>query len=86
MMTLVEWQSCWLDHLRGERGLAELTLKSYQRLILLDITYLADQGVSKPQQLTTALLERCLVNWRREGLGERSIALKLSAWRTFCDF
>jgi integrase/recombinase XerC len=86
MMTLVEWQSCWLDHLRGERGLAELTLKSYQRLILLDITYLADQGVNKPQQLTTALLERCLVNWRREGLGERSIALKLSAWRTFCDF
>lgn len=85
-MTLAEWLPRWLDHLRGERGLAELTLSSYQRLILRDIEGLAAQGVNRPEQLTTPIVERCLVNWRREGLGERSIALKLSAWRTFCDY
>ena len=85
-MTLLSWQLKWLDHLRGERGLAELTLKNYKRLIAADLKQLATQQVTQPQQLTVALLERCLVNWRREGLGERSIALKLSAWRTFCDF
>jgi integrase/recombinase XerC len=85
-MTLLNWQQKWLDHLRGERGLADLTLKNYQRLVCQDIERLAAQQIEQPQQLTVAVLERQLVNWRREGLGERTIALKLSAWRTFCDF
>ena len=85
-MKLNDWLQHWLKHLRGERGLAELTIKNYQRLLQKDIDELAVQQVTTANQLTVPLLERCLVNWRRAGLGERSIALKLSAWRTFCDF
>lgn len=85
-MTLRDGLQRWLDHLRGERGLAELTLKNYKRLILKDVDTLSAQGIEHPEQLTVAVIERCLVGWRRDGLGERSIALKLSAWRTFCDY
>lgn len=85
-MTLLDWQRKWLEHLRGERGLAELTLKNYQRLTAIDIEQLDHQRIAKPDQLTVAVMERLLVGWRRQGLGERSIALKLSAWRTFCEF
>ncbi|RUO73552.1 tyrosine recombinase XerC [Idiomarina seosinensis] len=85
-MTLHDWQQHWLDHLRGERGLAELTLKNYQRLTAIDLEVLTQQGLTQPEKLDVAMLERLLVGWRRNGLGERTIALKLSAWRTFCDF
>lgn len=85
-MTLLDWQRDWLRHLRGERGLAELTLKNYQRLTEQDLAILSSQGIEQPEQLTVAVIERLLVNWRREGLGERTIALKLSSWRTFCRF
>ncbi|WP_404400752.1 tyrosine recombinase XerC [Idiomarina seosinensis] len=85
-MTLFEWQSKWLDYLCGECGLAELSLKNYQRLTKKDLEQLSLQQVEDPQQLSTEVIERLMVGWRRHGLGERTIALKLSAWRTFCDF
>lgn len=85
-MTLLEWQDKWLQQLRGERGLAELTLKNYQRLIAADLQELEQQKITDAKQLSLPVIERLLVGWRRSGLGERSIALKLSAWRTFCQF
>ena len=85
-MTLLEWQQKWLQQLRGERGLAELTLKNYDRLITADLSALEQQTITAPKQLRVPVIERLLVGWRRSGLGERSIALKLSAWRTFCQF
>ncbi|WP_289117138.1 tyrosine recombinase XerC [uncultured Idiomarina sp.] len=85
-MTLLEWQDKWLQQLRGERGLAELTLKNYQRLIAADLQELEQQKITDAKQLRVPVIERLLVGWRRSGLGERSIALKLSAWRTFCQF
>ena len=85
-MTLLEWQQKWLQQLRGERGLAELTLKNYDRLITADLSELEQQTITDPKQLRVPVIERLLVGWRRSGLGERSIALKLSAWRTFCQF
>ncbi|MTJ00829.1 tyrosine recombinase XerC [Idiomarina piscisalsi] len=85
-MTLLEWQQKWLQQLRGERGLAELTLKNYDRLITADLSALEQQTITDPKQLRVPVIERLLVGWRRSGLGERSIALKLSAWRTFCQF
>ncbi|MGM0481175.1 MAG: tyrosine recombinase XerC [Pseudomonadota bacterium] len=85
-MTLLEWQSQWLDYLRGECGLAELSLKNYRRLIKKDLEQLSQQQIDSPEQLSTEVVERLMVGWRRDGLGERTIALKLSSWRTFCDF
>lgn len=85
-MTLHDWQQKWLQQLRGERGLAELTLKNYQRLVGGDVAALEQQKITAPRGLNVPVIERLLVGWRRHGLGERSIALKLSAWRTFCQF
>ena len=85
-MTLYEWQQKWMQQLQGERGLAELTLKNYQRLIAADLAVLEQQKITEPKALRVPVIERLLVGWRRNGLGERSIALKLSAWRTFCQF
>ena len=85
-MTLHEWQQKWMQQLQGERGLAELTLKNYQRLIAADLAVLEQQKITEPNALRVPVIERLLVGWRRNGLGERSIALKLSAWRTFCQF
>lgn len=85
-MKLHDWQQKWMQQLQGERGLAELTLKNYQRLIGADLTALELQKITEPKALRIPVIERLLVGWRRNGLGERSIALKLSAWRTFCQF
>lgn len=85
-MKLHDWQQKWMQQLQGERGLAELTLKNYQRLIAADIADLELQKITEPKALRVPVIERLLVGWRRNGLGERSIALKLSAWRTFCQF
>ena len=85
-MKLHEIQHRWLQQLEGERGLAQLTIKNYQRLTGIDIEQLDRQGVEHAHQLTRSIFERLLVGWRRDGLGERSIALKLSAWRTFVQY
>lgn len=85
-MKLHDWQQKWMQQLQGERGLAELTLKNYQRLIAADLNALELQKITEPKALRVPIIERLLVGWRRNGLGERSIALKLSAWRTFCQF
>ncbi|MEX1221702.1 MAG: tyrosine recombinase XerC [Idiomarina sp.] len=85
-MTLAELIPAFIKHLAGERGLAELTLKSYQRILIESCAALADQGITKPPQLNPAVLERLMMQWRRRGLGSRSIALYLSGWRTFCQY
>ncbi|SDB39304.1 integrase/recombinase XerC [Pseudidiomarina indica] len=85
-MTLAELRQPFLDHLAGERGLAELTLTSYGRILADDINALAGLRVEQPEQLTLAVLERLLVSWRSRGLGDASLALRLAAWRTFCQY
>lgn len=82
-MTLAEWIPRFINHLAGERGLAEHTLKSYQRILQESTLSLAETGTERPEQLNVAVLERLMMGWRRRGLGSRSIALYLAAWRTF---
>ena len=50
----------------GERGLAELTLKNYDRLITADLTS-RQQTITDPKQLRVPVIERLLVGWRRSG-------------------
>lgn len=73
----------FIDHLTGERGLAEHTLKNYQRILRDSQTQFAEQGITEVDQLSVAKLERLLMLWRRGGLNARSLALYLSCWRTF---
>ncbi|KFZ30763.1 tyrosine recombinase XerC [Pseudidiomarina salinarum] len=85
-MILPDALTRFINHLAGERGLAELTLSSYSRLLSEDIETLQQDRISKPDQLTLPVLERLFVSWRRRGLGDASLALRLAAWRTFCGY
>jgi len=85
-MTLSELRQRFLDHLAGERGLAEHTLTSYGRILADDIVELSSQRVDTPKQFNLPVFERLFVSWRRRGLGDASLALRLAAWRTFCQY
>lgn len=85
-MKLADALPRFLNHLAGERGLAELTLKSYQRILAEDLEQLLGERIEHVEQLSLAVLERLFVSWRRRGLGDASLALRLAAWRTFGAF
>lgn len=85
-MTLSELRQRFLDYLAGERGLAEHTLTSYGRILADDIVELSSQRVDTPKQFNLPVFERLFVSWRRRGLGDASLALRLAAWRTFCQY
>jgi len=85
-MALYELLPAYLNHLAGERGLAELTLKNYQRILQQSIEQLREVGVTDAEQLRTEHLERLMMRWRQNGLSSRSIALYLAAWRTFTHY
>ncbi|MDT7525984.1 MAG: tyrosine recombinase XerC [Pseudidiomarina maritima] len=76
----------FIHHLAGERGLAQHTLNSYDRILVEDLNSLAEQRIEQAQQLQLSVLERLFISWRRRGLGDASLALRLAAWRTFCDY
>ncbi|WP_417664536.1 tyrosine recombinase XerC [Pseudidiomarina donghaiensis] len=85
-MTLDALRQRFLDHLAGERGLAEHTLRSYGAILADDLVELSSSQVTEPKQLTLPVLERLFISWRRRGLGDASLALRLAAWRTFCNY
>ena len=85
-MKLVEARQRFIRHLTGERGLAEHTLASYNRVLDADLHELAVQRVDTVVQLNLATFERLFVSWRRRGLGDASLAQRLAAWRTFCGY
>jgi len=71
----------YLEYLRSQRQLAALTIDNYQR-DLLQLQQLA--GVNADlAQLDYAAVRRCATQLHARGLGPRSIARKLSAWRGF---
>jgi integrase/recombinase XerC len=85
-MKLFDARQRFLNHLAGERGLAEHTLANYGRVLKHDVTFLAEQGCDSIAALTLPLFERVFINWRRKNLGDASLALRLAAWRTFFDY
>jgi integrase/recombinase XerD len=75
------WQSAlddWLDQLLVERSLSPNTLEAYRR----DVERLITQG-KDPQALGDADLRAALRRSEQAGLGPRSRARLLSAWRGF---
>lgn len=85
-MRLLEAQQRFVNHLAGERGLADHTLTNYGRVLKNDIAQLAELGPERVGDVTQPLFERLFMDWRRQGLGDASIALRLAAWRTFFDY
>lgn len=77
----------WLDkysaHLKYERNLASKSIDNYQRQLGVAVTQLAIHSWS---ELKVEDVRQVLNHARRQHLSPRSIALRLSALRTFCSY
>lgn len=83
MATLRATIQDFLDYLKFERNLASKTLENYQRQLFL----IADAlPLTSWQQLRQPHVKRILTDARKSNLSPRSIALRLSALRTFCQY
>ena len=70
----------FIAHLQAERRLAALTAAAYRR----DLASLQRDGGGLPlPAMTPVQLRRILARQHANGLGGRSLARRLSAWRTF---
>ena len=73
----------FLDYLKFERNLAVKTIDNYQRQLFAVVQQLK---IATWQELTTLEVKGILAQSRRQGLSPRSIALRLSALRSFCQY
>lgn len=79
----MDYLAAYRDHLAHERGLSPLTCENYAR----DIRTLMDlAGGTALQDLRTAHVRRFIATLHGRGIGGKSIARMLSAWRGFFSF
>lgn len=79
----MDYLAAYLDHLAHERGLSPLTCENYGR----DIRALQElAGETSFQELKTAHIRRFIATLHGRGIGGKSIARMLSAWRGFFAF
>jgi integrase/recombinase XerC len=80
---MVDYLVQYLDHLSHERRLSPLTRENYQR----DLKVLLELNGDTPlQDMTGTHIRRHVATLHGRGLGGRSIARMLSAWRGFFEF
>ena len=72
--------AAYLRHLHEERRLSPHTLSAYQRELELLLTELGDQPL---EGMSNAQVRRAVARFHSQGLSGRSIARRLSAWRSF---
>ena len=75
-MKLHEIQHRWLQQLEGERGLAQLTIKNYQRLTGIDIEQLDRQGVGETQACGSGACAAAVIGMQQDKL-ERQVKVAL---------
>jgi integrase/recombinase XerC len=79
----VDYLASYLEHLAFERGLSPLTRENYAR----DIRMLFSLADKTPlNELTSNHIRRFIGNVHARGIGGKSIARYLSAWRGFFDY
>lgn len=77
------WLVKFLEYIRIERGLSDHTVKNYQR----QLTQIAlSLELRHWKQLNQTAVKKAMAIARKQNLSPRSIALRLSALRTFCDY
>jgi integrase/recombinase XerC len=79
----VDYLTRYLEHLAFERGLSPLTRENYARDIRLLLS-LADK--TPLNELTSNHIRHFIGNVHARGIGGKSIARHLSAWRGFFDY
>ena len=80
---LVTFLDKYFAHLKYEKNLSEASIKSYQRQLYAICETLNIETWSK---LTTDHVRQILTLSRKANLSPRSIALRLSSVRGFCDY
>lgn len=81
--TLREWLDKYFAHLKYERNLAAKSIDNYQRQLDVVVTQL---DINDWQALQSSHVRQILNHARRQNLSPRSIALRLSALRSFCSY
>jgi len=76
----------FLRYLKVERQLSPLTLLNYGRQLAAIIALAAEMKLSCWQQCDAAVVRSLTVRSRKAGLGPSSLALRLSALRSFFDW
>ena len=76
----------FLRHLGVERQLSPITLLNYQRQLDALIALADEAGLKSWSQCDAAQVRSFAVRSRRAGLGPASLALRLSALRSFFDW
>ena len=78
-------QRYW-DHLRIERRLSVHTLSNYQRQLNQIVQIFNANGITDWGQVTPSAVQFMLAQSRKQGLHEKSLALRLSALRQFFSY
>ncbi|PIJ50783.1 tyrosine recombinase XerC [Erwinia sp. OLTSP20] len=84
--TLLPAVENFLRYLKVERQLSPLTQQNYRRQLLAIITLASEMGVTQWPQLDAARVRALAARSRRQGLQASSLALRLSALRSFLDW
>ena len=71
------------DYLRIERQVSPHTLTNYQHQLDAILAILAEKGIQHWQQVNPSVVRLILAESRKQGLKEKSLALRLSALRQF---
>ena len=74
------------DYLRIERQMSPHTLTNYQHQLDAIIKILAQQDIHAWAQVTPSVVRFILAESKKQGLKEKSLALRLSALRRFSVF
>ena len=76
----------YLRYLSVERQLSPITPLNYQRQLEAIINFASENGLQSWQQCDVTMVRNFAVRSRRKGLGAASLALRLSALRSFFDW
>ncbi|MDP9499897.1 tyrosine recombinase XerC [Bisgaard Taxon 45] len=74
------------NYLRIERQVSPHTLSNYQRQLNRIVVMLAENGIASWQAVTPSVVRFILAQSHKDGLKERSLALRLSALRRFFTY
>lgn len=80
---LSSWVIDFIHHIRVERQLSEHTCKNYQRQILSALNHL---NIDNWAELTADHIKMMLMHCSKEKLSTRTINLRLTVLRNFCEF
>lgn len=83
---LYEASARFLDYLGAQCRLSPATLLNYRRQLEAIIPLAAEVGLQSWQQCDAAVVRALVTRSRRQGLGAASLALRLSALRSFFDW